>query len=435
MTRRAPHPCLAALYRAGASAARTAAALQRSEASLAFATLSLEDHPLATAPAWSGLVSGPSAEAHVAATLAHLARGEDAPGSETRRRDTQGAPPLPGRDTGARRSPDVGATGSRERSAPFGPTGSPDTGADRLQGRARSAPASADPDRFLPGSTLPSPTDANDSSARVALRSDARQRPDRARGAADAPTPRPPRDDPEAARQAVERAVRQFATGAEPARHAVSPQAGAAAQPPRRTFVVDPGKPAYLSALSDAGSRAATRPVAPSGPAARRAAVERILQGQPVGDLVAGHAAADPDLTDSERRVADALARLGAETSRETPAATRASATPRNGSRRPESAPPAQIAQDEIPAPRNGIERLLVQARRQNLIAEGQSEGAQARLSTEPVQRPDLQASQRPDRALTPAAAPNAESVAQAITDLIRREARAAGIDLKGGRS
>ncbi len=100
-----------------------------------------------------------------------------------------------------------------------------------------------------------------------------------------------------------------------------------------------------------------------------------------------------------------------------------------------------------MPAPRNGLERLLARGRRENLIPAGQGAGFEAWQALDHPAGParhtapaaelalalrDLRTGRPPAGDAT--AAPEPEAFARALTDLLRREARSAGIDLKGGR-
>ena len=428
MRPRAPHPALAALYRAGSSASRTAAALQRAQAKTDFAALSLENHPLAAAPSWAGLVARPSADAHVAATLAHLARDDAASQPTFRSR------PLPGAIDFARTISE-----GRDGAMPSLPTRGKRSFAQDSAGSSASARATITPDPTRPdGPHMPEAADAE-----LLQRGPSRQR-DTAGGRNDAQTPAEPgpgsrsADQVAASHRAVERALREYDPATSDQRLPQTASGEDRAAPLHRASATksESTAPSLLTRLSEQSRAAAARPVQLAGPAARQAAIERILRGEaavPVGGTSA-------ETTESDHQIETALARLRAGTSPGPASPVDPSIVAPVGSSAAIPTGPVRSMRDEPPqeparAPRNGIERLLQRAKRQNLVAEGQSQGDQARLSTEPADLPDLAQSRRASRETPPPARLDADQVAQAVTDLLRREARAAGIDLKGGRS
>lgn len=362
MSRRAPYPSLAALYRAGGSIARAADAFARAEDVGAFADTSLEAHPLTADPSFQELLAGQGAGMGVNGVLARLAK--DQPGA-------------------------VAATVTRARGT---------TEPDAIRKKSGAAPT-------------------ENASLRQAT-------------ASAEPAKRGSRTQP-AALEAVERALRQFEVSAPKSRNA--PQVVAKDAPPvARTVATTPSETTSKRAWTpkeETTTTAAQLPIATPAAPEMRAAVAQILQGAPVS-IPAQHR---PDTTPgrlsaSAVRIEQALTKLGAATSQpDTQTGHRTLETTH-------TAPgPIHVAQPQS-APRNGIERLLQKARQQKLITEGQAEGAQARLSPEVTDTPDLKTSQRPALKAEPAPPPSPESIAEAMTDLIRREARAAGIDLNGGR-
>lgn len=418
MTRRAPHPALAALYRAGASAARTAAALRRAEEKTAFAALSLEDHPLAAEPSWSELVEQPSADAQMAATLAQLAQDE-----------TSLAPVLrpefaPGPSGISRRSP-ARSTEDMERSSAGSESSlAPDLTASPVSPFPRTEPAGPRAVRADQAAAMTKRRRGDGSAVGSSADEDRKIRvPPKVQG-----KPGPGKDQAASALHAVERAVRQYEADASGHRTSASPGEDMKSRRPVVAADLRSESEPLMSLLSEKGQAAAARPVRLDGPFARRAAVAQVLQGE---DAVA--TPPSTGLTANDRRIAAALSRLGAATSPEPSPVARK--TPSAGADVRRHSVPAEPAREPVPAPRNGIERLLLQAKRQNLVAEDQSQRTQARLASEPAPLPDVAQTVRTARDAMPAFRLDENAVAQAVTDILRREARAAGIDLKGGRS
>ena len=195
---------------------------------------------------------------------------------------------------------------------------------------------------------------------------------------------------------------------------------------------------------------AADRPVAPGAVPDFAQAVASILTGEPVG-AARSEPTSDGGGQAAEARIVDALTRIPDSRSPSRRAGARTAPTAAGGfaDRAPAGAPEPGARRDaDLPAPRSGLERLLARGRRESLVPAGHAAGAEARLTSDQqaaagaaprgVPAIDLATSRRGPRALPPpgtgTVACDAEDFARALTDLLRREARSAGIDLKGGR-
>lgn len=223
----------------------------------------------------------------------------------------------------------------------------------------------------------------------------------------------------------------------EPAAGTVRPMAPASPAPPARPpagAAATPPQPGLAPPAADPILRAAAarsiRPMLPGEPAR---VVRDLLDGAPVaGSSPTAAAPADP----VDPRLARVLDRLAAVRPASSPPASLADA-PASAGRSAAPIPPA--APPPTPAPRNGLERLLVRAGREGLPPSPPADGARpidlvpapARVAAD---LPDPLAAHRRPAALAPAdpgAVGNSTAeLPRMLTDLLRREARAAGIDI-----
>lgn len=379
MSNRAPHPYLNAFYGAGGSVNRIAAALAQSEAATAFLNVSLDDHPLATPPSWHALMSDNGAQTRVADVLGRLAQNEPGPvGSDVRTGNQPQTGPVV---THAKRSKsDLAATAITEKR-----DGLTDTDFEKNRHVLRSDGLSVARSSHL------EPMNA----------------------------PRHPKRHP-------------FAEQKSPGTKAVTAPDLASETPSR----------GWLAEMPEHLRQACMKPVTASRSKARTAAVAQILNGTPV---LIEETAAPKDtpkgsgLKSSEVRIAKLLSRIGGQPEPTSDATTdRLPKTTRLSPTASFQNPPQSTAPIPSPAgaaPRNGIERLLDQARSAQMISDVAPAASEPYLGALPAEERKAGSFSEAPRIDRPASGvPDTESLSQAVTDLIRREARAAGIDLDGGR-
>lgn len=365
----------------GRAIARAADALDRASDLCGFADLSLSDHALMDCQPWKGLGGENSADAQIAARLA-LRQGAEEP-------DMRAAP----------YDPEFGRLSEPQRqSADMAVAQNDGTKARQLQ-------------------TIPAPE----------------------RGAALPEATRPVRD-VRRERDVVIRALRAFSSmetppGAQPKAPGPEP-----AEPEWRSRrdgkavreTLDKSiapRQAWSDAVSSDFKAALARPV--SGPASQshRVEIERILRGEAPPQIANAHSDTG-SMTIAVRRIEAVLTRIGQSASKPQPVRPLRREEPEERQPRlavpPVPAPPA-------PHPRNGLERLLGQAKREQLVTEPQP-AVHADLGTAAPLTASI-AADKPVEAPSPPAPSVAtpEDLAQAMADLLRREARAAGVDLNGG--
>lgn len=383
---RAAHPILAGLVRAGGAPARLAAALRAGEARLATLDVDLESHPLCRPGPWEALTAGDTAGPRLADLLVRLARSGDGQSGAAPARPAVFGTGLPNR-------PDRGAAGSATSAGEAGST--PATAGGRLRSRKGPAHGVAAPD-------------ADAKAERGVL-------PQADTG------PRPRSALPDA--------------GPGPHRRDAPP----AAEPP-----IPAPAPRGLASLDPALRAAAARPVAPLGASALGRLAASILDGAPISAAAGPGRVPSGDAGSSlagvaERRIEVLLTRIVGG-----PAAVPAARAPVGPADRTPMPDPG--ARAPLPAPRSGIERLLARGRRENLMPPGHSAASEARpapdrpaaFGPQPLPGPDLAGTGRAPRDSAPAlgqafAPDDPQDFARALTDLLRSEARSAGIDLRRG--
>ena len=233
-----------------------------------------------------------------------------------------------------------------------------------------------------------------------------------------------------------------------------------APRPPATTDGLYQHPPGLAGSADPVLASAAARRVPPAPPVARQRLVEDVLNGDGTG-RTAGLSAAEPMLGPSLQQISRLLDRIalgsvrsgGASVDRGTavgffaPPGKATDAAPM-----PSGAP--RQTQPFAAQPGTGLARLLARGGADRgggdgLTPAGPGFGAEVLLApdhaapnmpqTVAARGPDLTRSDRlplrpgagPDAAITPA---GSEALARALTDLLRREARAAGIDLRGDR-